>query len=107
MTSVGSNAATFLAPALAALVGADARPHAHLPLLRAAFMLAYLRPPAFLARALLALVGADARPQALLALASDVVMLAYARSPAFLAAAPAEVKRALWALVDPIGLGFD
>ena len=84
MTSVGSTDATFLAPALAAIVGADARPRALLALGPAAVMLAHLRSPAFLARAPDALVWADARPQALLALAPDVVMLAYLRSATFL-----------------------
>ena len=69
--------AAFLALALLALVGADARPQALLSRAPDAVMLTYLRSPAFLARALLALVGAYARPQALLALASLAVMLAY------------------------------
>ena len=84
----------FLALALDALVGADARPQALLALAPAAVMLAYLRSPAFLARALDALVGADARPQALLALAPDAVMLAYLRSAAFLARALDALVRA-------------
>ena len=77
----------FLAPALDALVGADARPQALLAPAPDAVMLAYLRSPAFLALAHAALVGADARPQALLAPAPAAVMLAYARSAAFLALA--------------------
>jgi hypothetical protein len=64
-----ARSAAFLALALDALVGADARPQALLALAPAAVMLAYLRSAAFLASALAALVGADARPQALLALA--------------------------------------
>ena len=87
MTSVGGTDATFLAPALAAIVGADARPRALLALGPAAVMLAHLRSPAFLARAPDALVGADARPQALLARAPAAVMLAYLRPAAFLALA--------------------
>ena len=82
-----ARSATFLALALAALVGAYARPQALLALAPAAVMLAYLRSPAFLALALAALVGADARPQALLAPAPAAVMLAYARAPTFLAIA--------------------
>ena len=77
----------FLARALDALVGADARPQALLARAPDAVMLAYARSPAFLALALDALVGADPRPQALLARAPDAVMLAYLRSPAFLARA--------------------
>ena len=84
----------FLARALLALVGADARPQALLARAPDAVMLAYLRSPAFLAPALDALVGADTRPQALLALDPDAVMLAYARSPAFLALVLAAVMLA-------------
>lgn len=54
MTSVGGTDATFLAPALAAIVGADARPRALLALGPAAVMLAHLRSTAFLAWADLA-----------------------------------------------------
>ena len=53
----------FLAPALPALVGADARPQALLARACAAVMLAYLCDPThvFLALALDTLVGADGR----------------------------------------------
>ena len=53
--------AAFLALALDALVGADARPQAFLARAPDAVMLAYLRSAAFLAPALDALVGADAQ----------------------------------------------
>ena len=76
--------AAFLARALLALVGADARSRALLAMAPDAAMLAYLRSAAFMASALLALVGADARPQALLVLASLAAMLAYLRSSTFL-----------------------
>jgi hypothetical protein len=66
--------AAFLAPALDALVGADARPQALLALAPFAVMLAYLRSAAFFALALDVLVGADARPQALLALAPQPML---------------------------------
>ena len=89
-----SGSTAFRALALAALVGADARPQALLALAPDAVMLAYLGSPAFLAPALDALVGADARPQALLARAPAAVMLAYLRSPAFLALVLAAVMLA-------------
>ena len=57
--------ATFLALALDAHVGADARPHALLAHAPDAVMRAHARSAAFPALALLALVGADARPHAL------------------------------------------
>ena len=66
-------ASAVLAPVLAALVGADARPQALHALAPATVMLTYLRSPTFFALALVALVGADARPQSLLTLAPNAV----------------------------------